>query len=135
MSLVILSSFCFESISLKIVRLYLILLGFSIVYTFLWLVLYTDRLWQPVRNDDYTTKVGVYLKISVLVIMTSIVIKFVLCWNYLSLFHIEENQIFTVVAFSKTFFMKYDANILNPPKNPLVYSLRNIFNKKVEPSD
>jgi hypothetical protein len=48
--LVILTGYAFQSISRKIIKFNLVLLGFSFVYSIIWLILYTVPLWSPRQN-------------------------------------------------------------------------------------
>ncbi len=62
-------------------------------------------------------------------IITGQAIKILLCYYYLTLLQIEEDQVFCININEKALYLKNDPNYSIPQKNPLVYALKDIFNK------
>lgn len=128
---ILLIGYCLQTINRKIIKFNLYILAFSIVYTFVWLVLYTDKLWYPPKSLEYSSKFSTYINLCIMAAIVSQVIKILLCYYYLTLVQIDEEQVFSVQFSSKTLFMKNDPNVNYSQKNPLIYALKDILNKKV----
>lgn len=91
----------------------LYLLAFSIAYTFLWLFIYTDKLWYPGSSKEFPAKYNTFLKVCIMAIIGGQFIKILLCYYYLTISQIDEDQAFSVVVGERTLFMKNELKIQN----------------------
>jgi hypothetical protein len=73
-----------------------------------------------------------YLKFSVVIIIAGFCLRLVLVYFYLTQFHMDEYQIYTVKILGKEMNIQREAEPYTPNKNPLSLMLEPFFNKTVE---
>lgn len=78
----------------------------SFVIDFIWLILYTDNLWNPSKNYDYSIKNVVYLKLSIFFVFVTQIMKIALCYYFLSQLQIQEKEVFIVPIGTKNLYMQ-----------------------------
>ena len=81
---VILIGFSTEAISRKIVKFNLTLLGISILFNILWLLLYINKMWAVGTHYEYPGFMQGYLQYSICTVILGIFIKFMILCYYLT---------------------------------------------------
>ena len=127
MCLVILAGYALEAVSRKIVRLNLILLTFSLLLGFLWLILYSSSVWNPPKNYQYPHFMSTYLQLTICVLILNQLIKLYIIYLFLTQMQINELHPYSVSFGSRYLMMKLDVST-NESVNPLGTLLAPYFN-------
>lgn len=130
--LAIISQFAFKIISRKLVKFNLLILAGASLIDLLWLIIQTGNAWYPPSNYELSGNISTYLKFSVVMIISGFCLRVVLVYFYLTQFHMDEYQIYTVKIFGKELNIQREAEPYTPNKNPLSMMLEPFFNKAVE---
>jgi hypothetical protein len=76
--------------------------------------------------------ISTYLKFSVVMTICGLCMRVVLAYYYLTQFHMDEFQTYSVKVFGKELNIQREAEPYTPNKNPLSLMLEPFFNRAVE---
>lgn len=98
----------------------------------LWFILYTPKVWYLPLDYELPAMASNYLKFSLTFMVLAFCLRTLLAYFYLSQFHLDHSQSYSVRLLGREFTLQKEAEPLTPNKNPLSYMLVPLFNKPAQ---